>query len=333
MPLLLGEGLSVRSIGILGCGNVGSRHLQALLKLATPHDIHVYDPSSESLARARERADEVHHKDKTLYWHTDCSSLPGSIDLVIIASLSIGRVPLVELALSRGSRHLLLEKIVCQSLAEYDRIVELCNTYGARAWVNLASRYFKGYEWLKGDMSSAGKVSLLAAYGGNHGLACSGIHLLDIFSFLSGAGHLEILAARLDRELHPSRRGQGLIDFSGRIDGKVGECEFSISFVSNHRASVVMIIEAEKSRYIVDDMQDYGLKASKEREWRWENFLFKPNLVSETTTWIVADILKEGSCKLPTLAESRCYHAELFRVLNKHLENVTGRKVDLCPVT
>lgn len=323
----------VVSAAILGCGNIGSRHLQGLLKLDAPLKIHVYDPSPESLKLALARATEIPCTAKTIQLHSQTESLPEQIDLAIIASLSVGRVPLVEVAVSRGCKYLIVEKIVCQSMAEYERILDLCREGQTKGWVNFQARYFGGYERLKGQILAAGKVSTLAAYGGNLGLASNGIHYLDTFSFLSGAQDLHICDVRLDDELHPSPRGCGLIDFSGTIRGRVGQCEFSISFVRSHKASIVLVIEGTESRWIVDQVQDLGLSASKAREWRWEHFSFESNLASETTHWIVNDLLRSGSCKLPTLIESRKYHEELFRVCNDHLRCVTGCEVDLCPVT
>lgn len=64
------------SIGILGCGNVGSRHLRALLKVKETVNIHVFDPSVESLERALARASEVECSNETIHRYSETHSLP-----------------------------------------------------------------------------------------------------------------------------------------------------------------------------------------------------------------------------------------------------------------
>lgn len=137
-----------------------------------------------------------------------------------------------------------------------------------------------------------------------------------------------------ERPSHPrSKSGKGLIDFSGTIAGRVGKCDFSISFLKNHRGSIVLIIEGSESRYIRDEINGLALRASRLAEWRWENPSFESGFVSETATRVVSDLLEMGSCKLPKLSEARHLHGELFGVLNNHIKMVTGNEVDVCPVT
>ena len=47
------------SIAVIGAGEVGSRHLQALALLKRPVKIFVVDPSNESLRIAKERFQQV----------------------------------------------------------------------------------------------------------------------------------------------------------------------------------------------------------------------------------------------------------------------------------
>ncbi|MBI4278971.1 MAG: Gfo/Idh/MocA family oxidoreductase, partial [Armatimonadetes bacterium] len=165
-------GTDMMPVAVLGCGNVGSRHLQGLLKLDLPMEIHVYDPSPASLARAEARASDVPYTRKEIRWYSRADSLARRFHAAIIASISAGRVPLVELAARSGCRYLLMEKLVCQSMGEYREIERLCDEAGITAWVNFNCRYFRGYERVTGELPAAGTICRLAAFGGNHGLAC-----------------------------------------------------------------------------------------------------------------------------------------------------------------
>ena len=46
---------------LVGCGQLGSRHLQALASLALISNIEVLDPSAESLELGKQRVRELHN--------------------------------------------------------------------------------------------------------------------------------------------------------------------------------------------------------------------------------------------------------------------------------
>ena len=75
----------MNSILILGSGQIGSRHLQGVLKLNRDLYVFVLDPSNESLTLSKERAAEVEHN-HLINYITNPSELPSEIDVVIIAT-------------------------------------------------------------------------------------------------------------------------------------------------------------------------------------------------------------------------------------------------------
>ena len=54
------------NIILIGAGELGSRHLQGLVKVNHMLNIWVIDPSSESLARAEERLEEIEYDKKRI---------------------------------------------------------------------------------------------------------------------------------------------------------------------------------------------------------------------------------------------------------------------------
>ena len=55
---------------LVGCGNVGSRHLQALAKLPFDIDVKIVEPSKDAQDLAKTRLNEVQKKEnnKKFYW-------------------------------------------------------------------------------------------------------------------------------------------------------------------------------------------------------------------------------------------------------------------------
>src|SRR3989338_236575 len=102
-------------IYIIGAGQIGSRHLQALKKVSLALSVKVIDPNPESLKIARERYDnappgQFEHK---VDYRTKIPKYSDPIDLAIIATRSDVRAKITaDLLKSAKVKYLILEKIL-----------------------------------------------------------------------------------------------------------------------------------------------------------------------------------------------------------------------------
>src|SRR3989344_2708260 len=105
-----------KKIALIGCGNIGSRHLQALVKLPFFVDIYIVEPNTNSQQVALHRLKEIRYDQKKykIVWHENINELQGKYDLVIVATTSVGRVDIINKLLKTGNTKFLIEKIVCQ---------------------------------------------------------------------------------------------------------------------------------------------------------------------------------------------------------------------------
>lgn len=78
----------MKTIALIGAGQLGSRHLQALANIDIPVILQVVDPSMDSLNVARERYLEVPNNDNinSIDFLTDIDALNANLDLCIIAT-------------------------------------------------------------------------------------------------------------------------------------------------------------------------------------------------------------------------------------------------------
>ena len=94
-------------VTIVGAGQIGSRHLQALSYLKNSTRIDLVDPSSESLKVAKNRYLEITPSDNPnieLWCHNNINALPKILDLVIIATnSSVREKVLKDIAQNYGS--------------------------------------------------------------------------------------------------------------------------------------------------------------------------------------------------------------------------------------
>ena len=125
---------------IIGAGQIGSRHLQALCKLESPARVALVDPSGESLQTASDRYQEIVSSGKQnieLYCHHSLDALSGTLDIVIIATNSIVRGKIIrDVIQKRIAKNIILEKVLFQKKDQYIEIDTLLKESSIPTWVN-----------------------------------------------------------------------------------------------------------------------------------------------------------------------------------------------------
>jgi predicted dehydrogenase len=320
-------------VSLIGSGGVGSRHLQAILKLPGPLRIQVVERDRAAVENARLRAAEVAlASDATIDWHETLEGLVPA-DLTIVATLAPGRADLISRLLDLSNRRFLLEKVVFQSEEEFSRILEAFAQQGAKGWVNCPRRYYPFYHQLHNDLRGTAPV-ILQVSAGNRGLGCNAIHYVDLFEYLTGRMPVSIDGALLSEAVQRNRRDAELVEFSGTLSGVTPEHDtIEITFAPVPQPTALVSIASRWISAFADEAADFALRSGSGKDNRWREIEFGYRHVSDVTTSIAADILNTDDCRLATLARSANMHNLLFDAFNSHLERDTGRRPLLCPIT
>lgn len=322
---------------IVGCGELGSRHLQAVAAVPSVREIEIVDSRPEALALGRARLAEVagtHAHLKVRWLASIAEATPGG-DLCIVATQAAGRCGIVRAVSSEfGYKNFLIEKIVAQSVADYQELLAYAGVHQLSVWVNFKTRAHPSHRRVKEHLH-ASEPLIFSAFGGNHGLANNGIHVADLFLFLDESTGIEVVSAVVDERLHPSKRGPTIHDLSGTIFGKSAKgSSMMISFAGHHNSPVHFSIVSPRYRAVVDDQKKCFFESTPETDWVWKSIPFEENLaVSYMTTSFVDDILLNHKCELPTLQESFPAHQFILSVLSPHFERLHVLKDGRCPVT
>jgi len=98
---------------IVGAGQLGSRHLQGMLKYnESTQIIYVIDPSLEALNISKSRAAEIDHNHQ-LFFQQDWNNLPEIFNVVIVATNADVREKVINQLLSNFKvKYLVLEKVL-----------------------------------------------------------------------------------------------------------------------------------------------------------------------------------------------------------------------------
>ncbi|UCB45284.1 MAG: Gfo/Idh/MocA family oxidoreductase [Spirochaetota bacterium] len=322
-------------LALIGAGQLGSRHLQALAKSDFSLEIEVVDKSEESLKTAKDRFSEIteNRNVKKVDYYTSVTQIQPEIDLCIIATTSDIRARVTKELLHRASvRYILFEKVLFQSLAEYDEMEGLLKNKGVNAWVNCPRRIYPFYINLKEELANKNDLFFMV-YGGEWGLACNAIHFIDLLAFLSGGLDYSIEKDGLDSSVIDSKR-EGYIELTGTLQGVFGNgCKFFLHSCRGSLAPHIIAISSRDSQIIVDEDRGNARLSRRTSNWIWEDLSFAVPFQSDLTHTVVENILLEGKCGLTPFIESAELHKTLLRKLLEYLRTMRGEEVTLCPIT
>ena len=297
---------------IVGAGQLGSRHLQGMLRYNHNfQSIYVIDPSAESLSISKLRAAEIEHNHQ-LFFQQDWENLPAEFDVVIVATNANVREQVInQLLLHCKVKFLILEKVLFSDLTAYNRVSELLKSNSVKTWVNHPSRMFSSYRILK-ELIGKNFVGAFQVTGGDWGLGCNGLHFVDFFEYLSDSTAETIDADWIDAEFLESKR-KGFVEFTGTIKGKLANGSvFQITSLKGEPSAGTITLFGGENRFIIQESGTPAIYQMKKTE-RFEQKIipFKMEFQSTLTTSLLHDLLSSGSCSLPGYEEARRTH-ELF---------------------
>lgn len=322
-----------KNIIIVGAGQIGSRHLQALKRVKFPLNITVVDPSEQSLATAKQRYGEM-SKGKYIHVVNYIQGMPAGpdIDLAIVATTSDVRAKVVKNILKKNEvRYFILEKVLFDKKGDYAAIAGIFSKSNIKAWVNLPRRIRPVYKKIKEELT--GKAISVRGVGSQWSLASNSIHLLDLAAYLTGENVYKVDTNFLDKKILPSKR-KGFLEVRGTLRANFANgssCEL-VSYVSGD-APFLVEISGKEGRYIIREADGNGWVSGPKSNWQWKEIKFKDPLISETTTDMVENILEKGSCPLTPYEEAAKTHISLLEPLRQFLNKNSVKKYEYYPFT
>jgi hypothetical protein len=307
----------MKNITIIGAGQLGSRHLQAMASVVAPLNIKVLDPAKESLDLARARFEEVNSNFKgAISYCSSIDDLDSDIEVVIIATNSKIRRKIIEdLVSKKNVKYLILEKVLFMNLDDYDIVEQLLKDKGIKTWVNCPRRMYESYKNLRQQIDGP---AVFTAEGINWGMGCNSIHLLDIFAFLTNETDLIEGQSFLDKEIINSKR-EGYIEFTGAINlySKKGDL-FHINSYKDGDKPFSIKVETKDGFWILNDAKGEIRFFGKENNWEGSTEILPSPFQSQLTNKAVESILNTGTCELTSFSESVVLHKYLFKIFLNH---------------
>ncbi|EOS75944.1 hypothetical protein C819_02019 [Lachnospiraceae bacterium 10-1] len=319
----------VENIAVVGVGALGKRHLQSLVELERDVKLFAVEKNPETLKALAEEFNVQNGCSITCV--QEIEELPNVLDLVVIATSSDVRRMLFEKLTNHAEiKNIIFEKVLFQRIEDYYFVEQKLQEKKIKAWVNCARREWDSYHWLKGKILNCSSFAF-TAIGGQWGMGCNSIHILDLIEFLSdGKCHLDLV--RLLPNIVESKR-KDFYEFFGSITGDCGKCyAYQVACMDNTNLPFIIEITGDTLRAIINEAKQEIYISEKENDWAWEKMTFNVSYQSQLTKKVAQTILEIGDCRLAKYEDSMKLHLELITPLIQYFEN-QGMEEGLCPIT
>ena len=300
---------------VVGCGGIGSRHIQGAAKCPEVSRIDCVEISEDNISLSKSRLKEIEH-DKQVNFYRQITDLTGNVDVCIIATPSgVRKKVLLDVLEQTTVRCFILEKIVFQEEEDFELIIETLASRGIKCWVNCYSRAEERYKYIKNNIAGDEILKIEAAYPNppNFNLASSVIHSIDLFCYLRDNYQLDLDLSGLEDMLISSKHA-GYSEFRGtiRANNNLGD---SLVVRPAPVDGLTYTIRSKGVEYVCSESKDYFTLNSGtsgvaiESKLLWQNCL---------TNLYIGDIINNNKCVLPTLEESFKIHKVMFKSIRKH---------------
>jgi hypothetical protein len=190
------------------------------------------------------------------------------------------------------------------------------------------------YQQIKKEIIKSKEKVVFQVIGGNWGLACNGLHFIDLCSFLTGEQIEEIDFKWVDNTIHESKRVNN-IEFTGSIKGRMKDnSSFVITSFDNEISDISITVSTNSQRWVIQEGRTQKIiHSSKENNFNEFVTSFKTDFQSTLTTKIANDLFELGNCNLPSYEEACKSHIPFIKKSLKKYIEITGIETSVCPIT
>ena len=311
--------MRTKNILIAGAGNIGFYYFEALKKVDFDLRIYIYDISNISIQNFKKKIEK--NKTITVFYIKNLKALPYYLDLAIISSPSNKRYLLIqEIFKFSRVKNLIVEKVIEQSLENLKKLKKLINK--TNTFISFPRRCSEIYQYLK--KKKLKKLHFLVI-GAKWGLACNGIHFLDIISWISRKKIKIINTSGLTKWYKSKRKGYDEVD--GEVSLIFNE-NVSLKLVSRDNVDNIIKINSGSNLWTLEKSETLLKKNGKILKKTKKSLSISELMKNE-----INQILKNKKTNLPKFNEIYLNHAIYIKKLLKNWNNFHRKKKKILPIT
>lgn len=240
------------NLAIIGLGKMGQRHLENVIRMGG----RVSGLVDFNMDLLRKVADDYSLSKKILFADTQSLFNNEIPECIIISTTSPSHYEYTCLAAQSGVKYILCEKPMAISLAQCEKMINVCKQHGVHLAINHQMRFMEQYTLTKRLIMSDefGGLKSITVIGGNFGLAMNGIHYFEMFRFMTDEEPNSVSAWFSD-EIIPNPRGPEFEDRAGcvRVSTQSGK-RLYIDVSSDQGHGIQVIYTGRYGQIIVDEL-------------------------------------------------------------------------------
>jgi hypothetical protein len=322
----------LKTIILVGAGQIGSRYLQGLLNFKDKLKIFVIDKSVISLNASKARWSENARKKHIhqVFWLRKLSNkIPENLNLAIIATSSFGRADLIKkISKKYVIKYWIIEKILAQSQIEMKRIKKSLKVSNG-AWVNLPRRSMPLYKKIKKMITMTKKKEgcHVKFTGCNWGILSNAVHFIELTSWLFNKKLISINTEKMIKKWYKSKR-HGYFELDGTLVCQfTDDVNLTLVCSSKLKKNFMEIYLSNKKKIFVYEEKGYVFRNKK----LWFNSNLKYQ--SEITPLIVKNIFLKKKCDLPTFSEAYDQHILFIKTMLNFWNETHNFTRETVPIT
>lgn len=306
-------------VAVIGAGLLGRRHLQSLNLCKNDIKVSVVDLSKVSLEQAENDLLNTRLAGLVEY-HQNIEELDENLDLVIVATTAKGRLEVLQALIKKGVKRILLEKVAFNSVYDIGQAKDLIQGEGLGLWVNCPRRLYPIYKDLKTRLQGR-KITNFSISGSDYGLACNGIHYIDLFSYIADCDEYSFDLSRVS-EIVESKRN-GYLEYFGELAGEFSNgSKFELNCIScNGSAQYTIKIFFAGGSVDIDEVSGV---LTIDIDGDTEVIKFRLPYQSELTGPLLDEIIDTGTCELTGFVESMRIHTPFIKMAYDEYAKVYG---------
>lgn len=305
------------NILLVGCGKIGSRHIQSIAGSKRSINLFCLDTSNESLINSQKIYDAVEPKNKNskLIITQEITEIRENIEIVIVASNSSERAEIIDAVLSNFKpKHLLLEKVLFNKISDYEKYDKIFKNTEMKVWVNQYMGY--EFEFLREHINLNERFTMTVY--GNWGLCCNSVHFIEIFHYLCRRTPLSMKQFDFTDIYEKSKR-DGYYELFGEIViNSINSQKLILNCNPEEPKNIINIDIDTKSNKLCDVWVDeHHNCVTTNINGEVFNARYYNRRQSERTLELIESLIKYDKCNLPTYDYSAYHHLLILKTLEK----------------
>ena len=310
---------------LIGCGNIGFRHLEGLLK--TNLDLHIYiiEKSKVKILEQSKKIKNKNFKNKTITFSNNFNLKNIKFDLVICATTSYKRYELLKkLILKFKFSKIIIEKLAFQNILDFNKSLKLFKKHKVSCWVNCPRREQEIYKKIKKENKN-NEILSIEVSGNKWNLASNSIHFFDLFYFFNKS-LIKFNQIEENLKIIPSKHHK-FLELTGKF--KISNKNYFILLNDQKKnRDIIVKIKTLKKLYYVNESKKFVIIQYKNKTIKKKIEILLQN---ELTKLLTKKILYKKKINLSTLSEAYISHKLLLSAFKKYFYK--KREVFNCPIT